>query len=84
MAQPVLAANLGSRQPSLLLLDNADDLLLGEATVPHSSAYSLRAESTSNRVSQRGASHEDWPRGAFGNKPPITMLNIGDAPSPSP
>lgn len=31
----MLAADLGSRQPSLLLLDHADDLLLGETTLPH-------------------------------------------------
>lgn len=28
--------------------------------------------------------NEDRPHGAIGNKPPITLLNPGDAPSPSP
>ena len=28
--------------------------------------------------------NEDRPHGAIGNKPPITLMNPGDAPSPSP
>lgn len=28
--------------------------------------------------------NEDRPHGAIGNKPPITLINPGDAPSPSP
>ena len=28
--------------------------------------------------------NEDRPHGAIGNKPPITLMNSGDAPSPSP
>jgi len=36
-AEPVLAANLRSRQASLLLLDHPDDLLLGKTALPHSS-----------------------------------------------
>ena len=57
-AQPMLPAQFGGRQTSLLLLDHPDDLRLGETALPHVvCSFSGWADSTSQRGNFRGAGH---------------------------
>src|SRR6056297_1312100 len=62
IANPVLAAQILCAQPSLVLLQNANDLFFAETASLHRLSPSVENRLTSNRGLFRGAGHRWLPR----------------------